>query len=441
MLSSNTLFGTTSHGGTNNSGTLFKLNIDGHGFTTLYGGSDLVNGGGFAPEAPLFLSSNVLYGTSLFGGTGYNGNLYRLNTDGSDFTVLYSFSTGARGGVIPWYGGWLDNFVVNSDGAWPSALVLSGNTFYGTAYSGGDSGSGTVFAVKSDGTGFTNLYAFSALGPDPVIPLNNDGAWPNALVLSGNTLYGTAEFGGTNGGGAIFAINTDGRGFTDLYEFGGVGGGGDVSNPLALALSGNTLYGTTGRFGLNNGTVFRIQTDGTGFAVLHAFLLPSDGSNPNGFVVSGNIIYGTAGDGGSSGNNGTVFKLNTDGTGFTVLYNFNATSWQHPANSDGAIPNGGLVLSGNTLYGVTFNGGASDDGTVFSVSLPSTFPQLSISAAAGNVILTWPTNAAGFTLQSATDLTSSAVWAAVSPAPVLVNGLNTVTNPLTGTRQYYRLKQ
>jgi sulfatase modifying factor 1 len=53
--------------------------------------------------------------------------------------------------------------------------------------------------------------------------------------------------------------------------------------------------------------------------------------------------------------------------------------------------------------------------------------------------LTWPTNATGFTLQSTTNLVSPAVWTTVVPGPVAVNGNNTVTNPISGTRQFYRL--
>jgi sugar lactone lactonase YvrE len=69
-------------------------------------------------------------------------------------------------------------------------------------------------------------------------------------------------------------------------------------------------------------------------------------------------------------------------------------------------------------------------------------PQLTINAVGGNVILAWPTNATGFTLQSATDLGSSAVlWTAVSPAPAIVNGQFTVTNPITGTQRFFRLTQ
>jgi hypothetical protein len=67
-------------------------------------------------------------------------------------------------------------------------------------------------------------------------------------------------------------------------------------------------------------------------------------------------------------------------------------------------------------------------------------PVLSIRPSGTNVILTWPTNAAGFTLVSATNL-ASPVWITNSPAPVVVSTNNTVTNGITGTRKFYRLSQ
>src|ERR1035437_3537741 len=75
-----------------------------------------------------------------------------------------------------------------SDGANPRAgLILSGNTLYGTAQYGGSSAGGTVFAVSTDGTGFTTLHNFDYYS-------SSDGTAPGALILSGNTLYGTAQF-------------------------------------------------------------------------------------------------------------------------------------------------------------------------------------------------------------------------------------------------------
>jgi hypothetical protein len=67
--------------------------------------------------------------------------------------------------------------------------------------------------------------------------------------------------------------------------------------------------------------------------------------------------------------------------------------------------------------------------------------QLTIIPSGTNVILTWSTNAVGFTLQSTTNLASPAVWNTNSPAPVVVNGQNTVTNLITGPQQFYRLSQ
>jgi len=78
---------------------------------------------------------------------------------------------------------------------------------------------------------------------------------------------------------------------------------------------------------------------------------------------------------------------------------------------------------------------------LFSLSLPITPPQLAIIPAGANVILTWTTNAAGFTLQSTTNLVSPTAWAAVSPGPFVVNRQNAVTNPISGTQQFYRLSQ
>jgi hypothetical protein len=90
------------------------------------------------------------------------------------------------------------------------------------------------------------------------------------------------------------------------------------------------------------------------------------------------------------------------------------------------------------LYGAAGSGGSFGNGTVFSLSLPP--PRLTIIPSGANVILKWPINAAGFTLQSTTNLISPAVWSTNSPASVVVNGQNTVTNPASGTQNFFRLK-
>src|SRR5205814_9047157 len=100
------------------------------------------------------------------------------------------------------------------------------------------------------------------------------------------------------------------------------------------------------------GTVFKINSDGTGFAVLKMFTNSVGGRNPaGGLVLSGSTLYGTTELGGSTGN-GTVFKVNTDGSGYAVLKNFGDSV------SDGSAPLASLVLLGSTLYGTTPLGGA-----------------------------------------------------------------------------------
>jgi phospholipase/lecithinase/hemolysin len=68
-------------------------------------------------------------------------------------------------------------------------------------------------------------------------------------------------------------------------------------------------------------------------------------------------------------------------------------------------------------------------------------PHLTLVPSSDNVVLTWPTNATGFTLQSTTNLVSSTVWTTVSPTPTVVNTNNAVTNPISGTQKFFRLSQ
>jgi len=75
------------------------------------------------------------------------------------------------------------------------------------------------------------------------------------------------------------------------------------------------------------------------------------------------------------------------------------------------------------------------------ISKSTTPPQLAISRSGASFVLTWPTNAAGFTLQSTTNVVAPAVWITNSPSPVVVNGQNTVTNPISGPHMFYRLSQ
>ncbi|HEY3763165.1 MAG TPA: choice-of-anchor tandem repeat GloVer-containing protein [Verrucomicrobiae bacterium] len=406
LVVGNTLYGTTSSGGSAGYGTVFSINMNGTGLTNIYSFTPGTNGTG--PDAGLILSGSTLYGTTYRGGSANYGTVFAVNTNGTGFRTVYSFTNG-------------------TDGANPNAsLILSGSTLYGTAPSGGSASYGTVFAVNTNGTGFTTLYTFTN---------GADGAYPDAgLLLSGTMLYGTTQNGGNANFGTVFAVNTIGTIFTIVHTFAG-GPNDGAESDAGLILSGNTLYGTTSEGGAGySGTVFSINlSDGDYYTNLYSFTGGSDGFSPYvGLVLSGNTLYGASSGGG--GSVGTVFSVNIAGTNFTTLYTFTN-------GPDGYYPYGLPVISGTILFGTTQSGGINN-GTVYSLNLSELIilpPQLNINRSGTNVILSWSTAASGFTLLNATNIVSPVVWSTNLTTPVIVNSQYTVTNAATGPRRFYQL--
>jgi uncharacterized repeat protein (TIGR03803 family) len=274
------------------------------------------------------LSGATLYGTTSLGGDYNRGTVYSVKADGTGFTLLHSFFSG-------------------DDGDPRSRLVISGSTLYGTS---GAFGSGTVFKLNSDGTGYEALHEFTGAGGVSTL---------GGVVLSGSTLYGAVASGGPGDFGSIYKLNTDGTGFALIHNF--LGGTNDGSGPEGtLTLVGSTLYGTTSAGGSHNdGTIFKVNTDGTGYALLHEFNAQGGGL-PNGdLTFIGTSLYGTTYWGGQ-GNFSTIFTINLNGTGFSKIYDFGA----HGANAaDGVV--GGLVTDGTNLFGATRDGGNGSAGTLF----------------------------------------------------------------------------
>ncbi|HLH56817.1 MAG TPA: choice-of-anchor tandem repeat GloVer-containing protein [Verrucomicrobiae bacterium] len=424
-LLGNSLYGTATGGGFSGNGIMFAIRTDGTGFTNLH---NFTGDDGSGPWSELTLSGQTLYGTAQSGGSGGGGTVFCVNLDGSGFTNLYNFPSGdALGAGHP-----------------IGPLVLSSNLLYGATLAGGIFVNGTLFGLQTNGDAFTNFFTFTG---------GADGGYPSSLIFSNDVLYGTS-FGGSASSGGVFMVPTGGGTFGGLdfiHNFMGPDGSG---SRIGLALSSNVLYGTTFAGGANDaGTIFALSIDGSGFSTLHGFtdvtLVNSDpsgllhGTNADGFdsegplLLSGNTLYGTTLTGGGSGN-GTVFAINTDGTGFTNLHVFSPLVMN--TNQDGANPKGGLVLAGNALYGTTLQGGAFGNGTVFRIPIPSAQPELTINLSAGFAVLNWATNFTGFLPQYATNLIPPVTWNPVSSPVVVVNGLNWVTNVISASEQYFRLR-
>jgi uncharacterized repeat protein (TIGR03803 family) len=252
----------------------------------------------------------------------------------------------------------------NADGANPYAGVTgSGGRIYGVTELGGASGFGTIFAMDTNGANFNNLYNFGANGgQNPVGDLNFDSQ-------QSSMIYGTTSTDATNGAGTVFAISTNGSGFRIIHQFSSAAN--DGKTPMARLLisgSGSLLYGTTEYGGSNNlGTVFVVNTNGSGFTVLHSFA-SGEGSPSSDLSLSGNTLYGSAVNGGSF-SQGTLFAVNTNGTGFTNFYSFTG-------GGDGGSPRGRLLILNNMLFGTTSSGGTNSSGTVFAFNLISNSVQV-----------------------------------------------------------------
>ncbi|HAM72599.1 MAG TPA: hypothetical protein DCM86_13235 [Verrucomicrobiales bacterium] len=286
------LYGTTATGGSADGGTLFRLNKDGSGFALL---KSFTSSTGTNPVTQLLRARDgALYGTCISGGTtATNGSIWKYDPSGGGFSLLKLFPAGGGDGRRP--------FAPLTEGA-------DGN-LYGVTEQGGAANKGVIFTINPFGEGFKVLRSLTGFG---------DAATPDGqlLQLADGVLIGTSSAGGTAGLGSIFVIRTNGSGYQVVHSF--LSSGGDGRTPLGgLVPAGDgSLLGTT-RFGGGEavGTVFRIQPDGSGYGIVARF--SKSGASPQepwAGLVSGNspgLFYGASTLGGEA-SGGAVFQLSLD---------------------------------------------------------------------------------------------------------------------------------
>lgn len=300
----------------------------------------------------------------------------------------------------------LHTFTTNEGRLVQSELTVGPDqALYGLARRGGATDGGTFFKLNRDGSGFqvlhefpysipaTNYYyptaslclatngSFYAWVSGGLVRINPDGSGfqelfrtphpddPNrSLFVESKPIQGRdgalyLTLGAAVGFGTLAKVNLDGGGFQVVHAF---TGSPDGAQPFATVIQGRdgTLYGTTERGGTNEnlGTVYKVQPDGTGYQVLHSFAGSSDGQNPRAALchASDGMLYGTTWAGGANGH-GTLYMLDTNGGNFQVIHTFEGSS-----QNDGRRPRASVVQGPDqALYGTTETGAVGDAGTVF----------------------------------------------------------------------------
>ena len=354
------LFGRTSSTNSkgNGDGTIFQIMPNGTGYLVDHFFLGLMKDGIDPRHNAMTLVGTTLYGTTLAGGGNGNGTIFSISDDGTVYSKpsLFQFPATSK----------------HNDGTQPhSCFVAIGNVLYGMTSQGGKSGPpgfGTVFSFDTTSNTYTRLHTFDGKhGSDP----------HGQLILDpdGVTFYGMTRTGGKQHVGIVFSINPSKNKFNVLHNFACPGNStptckdkkdGATPDHGTLLQSSSTLFGLTtdgGKYG--NGALFSIGTDGKHFTILRSFGQPStnDGINPFGsLMLNGTTLYGTTQTGGAK-NNGTVFQINTDGTGYARVYDFQN-------GDDGMNPIDDVLLLDNTLYGMSEKGGTCGEGAIFSIALP-----------------------------------------------------------------------
>ncbi len=271
-------------------------------------------------------ANGYLYGMTHAGGLNGGGTIFRINTDGTTFKVLYHFNT------------------TSGNNALGGLMQATNGRLYGINQNAGFFFSGTIFSLNEDGSDFKVLFTIN----DRVPVKSGSFARGNLVQGPDGFLYGTLMQGGANQMGVLFKINTDGTGFSKIVEFNGIATGRSPASTPLIGSDGK-IYGLTQAGGVNNlGAVYSLNIEGTGFKRLLDFDGTEKGSGPSGELIEGSdgLMYGMTGAGGTN-SMGTIFSINKNGSDFNKIMDLDSRA-NKPVF-------GKLVESSNgVFFGTTF---------------------------------------------------------------------------------------
>lgn len=369
LASDGNYYGSTFSGGSGGGGTLYRYTPAGD-FTVLY---SFPTTSAYAPTTNLMEAADGnLYGTLYSGGPAQypGGGIYEYNMTTGQVTILYNFQTG---------------------GYSTSDLIDDGNgNLYGTAAADGVNGAGSVWTWNYQTNTFNTLYSFDGNGSDCYLPS------AGLVMASDGLLYGGTSSGGGGGAGCLYTIKTDGTGYADIYDFDFGNDGGEPFGSMTEASDGKVYGWTQAGNAYDNfgGTIYRFTPNGAAstFELLYGFQ-DSDGYTPKfGRMPIGGDgnLYLAARFGGAYGK-GQLMRFDLSGNKTTV-YDFGASSTDagNPYSQPIEGPDGNLYGAGNT-------GGANSAGSLYMVAtaLPAVMtltPSQTSVTPNTNVTLTWSVN-------------------------------------------------
>ncbi|MEO6455526.1 MAG: choice-of-anchor tandem repeat GloVer-containing protein [Ginsengibacter sp.] len=229
---------------------------------------------------------------------------------------------------------------------------------YGITQNGGATGGGTLYKLNVDGSGFQTIKSFNGdVGESP---------YGQLLYASDGRLYGVCrkrDIAQLTDDRLIYGINTDGTSFSVLHNF--IRNNDGTLVPELIEGETGELFGLTG---MNQSpepnNIFKLNKNGTGYTILKTLSGSRvEGDGPRyGLVNYKGYLYGATEGGGASGA-GVIFKIKEDGSGFKVIKNFNS------GNTASFVAAGITLASNNKLYGYHVGGGNKDSSFIFSINL------------------------------------------------------------------------
>lgn len=358
---------------------IYRLNPDGTGFETLEHFDRATTGRW--PRTSLTIVDGKFYGTLVLAGKTGNGRVFTYDQE-KGFEVLFDFGPDLRNGAYP-----ISGLTLTASGKWVTLTGGGGANDKGVMYAvdkslnltrlldmpaftnpdgyyyanqiqpldhtllgiGGMDDHGFIYSVQDDGTGFKKILLFDgANGSEPEWLVDGKDGW----------VYGATGYGGAGNYGVIFRMKPDGTSYTKLHEFYNDATGGVPLGSLMIASNGY-LYGNTNR-GTNvsdNGSIFRMKTDGTDFSIVHPMTGISFINYP--FKEYNGMLYNTTTGGGASGF-GAIFRVALDGSDYAIVYDHDDESGVNPQTNLTFGPDG-------RIYSASAERGAHGFGTLFSI--------------------------------------------------------------------------